>query len=264
MMAMAKTVWLVLVLLLTACARDSGPLLGENLTSAPGWARLKQATVQAMNDPNVWATLAAAALLQVDDLDQRLSDQLIEHTPLFGSQSNAENASDDFASATEIAYVSTALIAPGPDTSSAWISNKAAVLGAEWLTVKSARMLTSGLKDLSSRERPNAENKRSFPSGHATTASSQAAMARLNTQYLPISRTSKQLIAVSFDGLAALTCWARVEAGKHYPADVLAGWAVGHFIANLGQAFIDPQRKSLLISPQLAEGATGLQLTVLF
>ncbi len=264
MMAMVKTALLVLIMLLTACARDSGPLLGEGMTFSPGWAHFKQSTTQAMQDPNVWATLAAAALLQIDDLDQRISDQLIEHTPIFGSQKTAEDASDDFASATEIAYVTTALIAPGPDTSSAWISNKASVVGAEWLTVKSARMVTSGLKDLSSRERPNAENKRSFPSGHATSASSQAAMARLNSQYLPISRTSKQLLGVTFDSFAALTCWARVEAGKHYPADVLAGWAVGHFIANLGQAFIDPQRKFILISPQLVDASTGLQLTILF
>ena len=31
--------------------------------------------------------------------------------------------------------------------------------------------------------------------------------------------------------------WARVEAGMHYPADVLAGWAVEHFVAYLAQDF---------------------------
>jgi hypothetical protein len=30
--------------------------------------------------------------------------------------------------------------------------------------------------------------------------------------------------------LAAATAWARVEAEKHYPTDVLAGAALGHFL----------------------------------
>lgn len=254
----------MMTLLVSACARDSGPILGEGLTIAPGWSRLQQATTRAMQDPNVWATVLAAALLQVDDLDQRLSDQLTQHTPLFGSASKAQDASDDFASATELAYVTTALIVPGPDLPSAWMSNKASLLAAEWVTVKSARMVTSGLKDISGRERPNAENKRSFPSGHATTASVQASMARLNSAYLPIGEASKQMLGLTFDSFAALSGWARIEAGKHYPADVLAGWAVGHFIANLGQAFIDPQRNDILISPQTSKGATGVQLVILF
>ena len=42
-------------------------------------------------------------------------------------------------------------------------------------------------------------------------------------------------------GLALMTGWARVEAGKHHPADVLAGAAVGNFFAVFAtQAFLQP------------------------
>ncbi len=39
--------------------------------------------------------------------------------------------------------------------------------------------------------------------------------------------------------ITAGTAWARVEANKHYPADILAGMAIGHFIsAFVNDAFL--------------------------
>jgi membrane-associated phospholipid phosphatase len=41
--------------------------------------------------------------------------------------------------------------------------------------------------------------------------------------------------------LTAGTAWARVEAQKHYPSDVLAGAALGHFLGSfLNDIFIGP------------------------
>jgi hypothetical protein len=45
-----------------------------------------------------------------------------------------------------------------------------------------------------------------------------------------ILRSSAQL---ALTALAAGTAWARIEAGQHYPTDVLAGAALGNFIAIL-------------------------------
>ena len=56
---------------------------------------------QALRDPNVWAPVAAAVALQAGDLDEQISDQLRENTPLFGSSENALDASDDLRSASE-------------------------------------------------------------------------------------------------------------------------------------------------------------------
>jgi hypothetical protein len=39
--------------------------------------------------------------------------------------------------------------------------------------------------------------------------------------------------------ITAGTAWARVEAKRHYPADILAGMAIGHFIsAFVNDAFL--------------------------
>jgi len=39
------------------------------------------------------------------------------------------------------------------------------------------------------------------------------------------------VLDAGFISFGAGTSWARVEAGMHYPSDVLAGAALGHFIA---------------------------------
>ncbi len=58
--------------------------------------------------------------------------------------------------------------------------------------------ITEGLKSATNRTRPNGENDRSLPSGHASTIA---------------------------------TARARIETGKHHPSDVLLGAVLGNFVA---------------------------------
>ena len=61
------------------------------------------------------------------------------------------------------------------------------------------------------------------------------------------------------------TGWARVEAEKHYPSDVLAGYAIGHFIARfMYHAFLTEgdQVPSIQISAAPLPGGAFLALTV--
>ncbi|HEY9549105.1 MAG TPA: phosphatase PAP2 family protein, partial [Kiloniellaceae bacterium] len=55
-------------------------------------------------------------------------------------------------------------------------------------------------------------------------------------------------------GLAVMTGWARVEAGAHHPADVLAGLALGNFLAVFAsEAFLAPatgERLQMGVAPQ--------------
>jgi membrane-associated phospholipid phosphatase len=259
-----KVIPLLAILLVSGCTTKSRPSLGETVTITPGWSKLKQAGQRAIRDPNVWATLLTAVLLQIDDLDQEISDQLREDTPIFGSNQKASDASDDFRSMTEIAYVSTALLVPGPEGAGEWFSTKARLLGSEWVTVETAQLFASEIKDLSQRERPNARDNQSFPSGHVTVASTQAQMANLNVEFLPIDESSKQALYITFDSFSALTAWGRVEAGEHYPSDVLAGWALGHFISYFGRQFIGPDHQQMLIRPQMGDGLSGLELVFRF
>ncbi len=207
--------------------------------------------------------MLAAALLQIDDWDEDISDRLREDTPLFGSSEDAERASDDLRDLTAAAYLGTALIAPVSEQENR-ILTKAKLIGSEWATVKAARFITSDLKDLSGRERPNALDKRSFPSGHTTTASVQAQMATLNISRLQIGEDYQRSLSWSVEGMAALTGWARVEAGMHYPTDVLVGWTIGYFTAHLAQAFILPESVHLRLGPTASPQGFAAELEVRF
>jgi hypothetical protein len=68
----------------------------------------------------------------------------------------------------------------------------------------------------------------------------------------------------TFDSLAAITGWARVEAGMHFPSDVLAGWALGHFTADLAKGFINPHQEEIQIYPQSLGDGIGFRLVIRF
>jgi membrane-associated phospholipid phosphatase len=60
--------------------------------------------------------------------------------------------------------------------------------------------------------------------------------------------------------------WARVEARKHYPSDVLAGAALGHFLtAFIHDAFLNlPEDGSVDFSVYVLKGGAGLELCFRF
>ncbi len=233
----------LLILLMSGCASDGRqPLLGEGLSWSPGWDRVAQEVRDSARDPAVWGPLLGAVLLQAGDADTRLSDRLREDRPLFGSTDNAQRASDDWRDLAGLLWLGSAVLAPGPEEAGDWLSLKGQLLAQEWLAAKAARGLTSGLKSLTGRERPNGLNDRSFPSGHATTASVQAHLACYNLSHSGYSGELPGGLCRLGQGAAMLTAWARVEAGMHYPSDVLVGWAIGRFFARSAEAWLGDGR----------------------
>ena len=63
-------------------------------------------------------------------------------------------------------------------------------------------------------------------------------------------------------GIAAGTAWARIEAGEHYPSDVLVGYALGHFFsAFIQDAFLGLDTKEgpfITVTPSKKGIALGL------
>jgi membrane-associated phospholipid phosphatase len=245
--------------LLSGCTTlPNGHGWGEDATYRPGWERVKTSATGAARDPWVWAPLLATGVLQIDSWDRKVSDWAREHTPVFGSQENAERWSDDLKSASAVAYHISVLATPsGPDTGD-WLQNKAQgyLVGgtAIWLTSKA----TQGLKAAADRERPNGQGHDSFPSGHTSASAVYTQLASRNLRAMDFSKGVHRTLDAGLDALTLGTSWARIEAGWHFPADTLFSIALGNFLGSfLNDAFmgLDTDSQASLAFQVSSEGA---------
>jgi membrane-associated phospholipid phosphatase len=196
--------------------------------SWPDAERWSTAAIDALTDAYTWAPAAGAALTGLTGLDHTVSDWATDHTPVFGSAEDARAASDYLWTAGHVAMLATAVAVPG-----SWRSTLERVLveeGAFLMTVGT----TQALKGFSDRERPDGPDRDSFPSGHSSRAFAQAAMGSMNVDASSLRPPVQKGLHLGLTGLALGTAWARVEAGVHFPSDVLAG-ALGNFIGRLIQ-----------------------------
>src|SRR5690606_36675924 len=118
--------WLVgAFITLCGCATlPEGQGWGEDATVAPGWERVMRAAENAAKDPWVWGPLIGAAVFQIDDWDRRTADWALEHEPVFGSQHNAQNWSDELRSASSVAHYISIIATPSGEQTSECLSNK--------------------------------------------------------------------------------------------------------------------------------------------
>ncbi len=222
------TVPIVFVAVLaTGCASSKRDLTARDYL--PHGARWKQSTMRALKSRGTWLPIAAAAVVSIDDWDQHISEWAVENTPVFGSVDHAQEASDNLKTATTLAMVGTTLAIP--NGSGAW-ETKPERLVLDFLAVQLNNGLTSGLKHLTGRERPDGSGDDSTPSGHASQAFVRTELACLNVNDLRgVPEGWRIAMKTSFQALAWGTAWARVEGGKHYPSDIFLGAALGNFVA---------------------------------
>jgi hypothetical protein len=245
--------------LLTGCATlPNGRGWGEDATIAPGWERVGVSARRAAGDPWVWAPLALAGVLQIDDWDTGIADWAREETPVFGSNADAERWSDDLRTASGLAYRLSALATPSGTEAPQWLLNKVQGFAVGFAAAATTRFITSELKQTADRERPNAADKESFPSGHTSTSAVYTRLASRNLESLPIDATARRILDVGLDALVIGTSWSRIEAGWHYPSDTLVGMALGNFLASFfNDAFLglDPAADSGASLQALPDGA---------
>jgi membrane-associated phospholipid phosphatase len=229
-----------------------GSRWGENAGLDVGWSRVGEAALHAAKDPWVWAPLAGAAILQIDDWDEGVSDWAVDNTPVFGSVQSAQDWSDYLEATAGVAYVASVFATPSGDYGSDWWSAKARG-GAVGLGAIAASSLTvEGLKQVVTRERPDG-NDRSFPSGHAAVAGSADTLSVRNLQSIPMNDGLRTALTVGADTLTFATGWARVESAAHYPSDVLVGISIGNFFGRMfSDAFLNDgisERLALAFEP---------------
>jgi len=233
MMRVAPAALVLLVLFTSGCVSTGGRDWGADATAKPGFARIKEAAVDAVRDPHVWVPLAGAALFQIDGWDRKVSNWARDNTPVFGSQQAAEDWSNHLRTASSVAYFSTVLLTPGPDDAGTWIRDKAKGLTVGLGAIATTGLATTALKKAVGRTRPNGEGNESFPSGHTSHSAVLTGLARDNLEYADLSPFTRTTLDAGFDLLTAGTAWARVEAGAHFPSDTLFSFALGSFVSRV-------------------------------
>jgi membrane-associated phospholipid phosphatase len=166
----------------------------------------------------------------------------------------------------EAEVIVTALATPGGDEPGLWVYSKLKGAGVEMLAVGVTSSLTSDLKDATGRERPDKSSKRSFPSGHTTSAFSYMTLANRNIDSIDMPSSLKSPLKVCNFLMASSVAWARIEANRHYPSDVLAGAALGHFLtAFIHDAFMNlPEDDSVDLVVFPAKDGAGVALSFRF
>lgn len=224
------------VLLLGLCATGCSTLpngrgWGQDAIYPLQWKRIPQAAKNALLDPATWIPAAGAALFAIDDWDEKTARWATERTPIFGSQETADNASDVMLTALGAVTLVTAVATPGGDEPLEWSWAKAKGLAVEYGAVAANQFLTEEIKEATGRDRPDGPRDSSFPSLHASSAATFAALANRNVKSIAMPTWARTSVQVTTTTTAAAVGWARIEARKHFPTDVLAGAALGNFLS---------------------------------
>jgi hypothetical protein len=253
---------MVLFSILSGCGTlPNGKRWGEEATISPGWDRVGTAAYNSLVSPLTWAPAVGAAFVQIGNWDHKISRWASDRTPVFGSRENADNWSNYLLVASGAAYGATGLLTPSGEERGEWVADKIKgfIVGGAALGVAeaSAVVLQRGVD----RDRPDGD-RHGFPSAHAAGAASLATLAAKNIETLQLPRGAEIASDIGLGLLATGSSWARVEAKKHYPSDMLAGMAIGHFFsAFVNDAFlgIDPKRG---VAPEAEVSRKGFMVGV--
>lgn len=185
--------------------------ISQDATIAPGWVKVRNAVVDAVESPRFWGPLAAAALFQVGDEDRKVANWARGHTPLFVSQQNAANWSDRLRTPSSVVYIASVLATPNGSDPKDWLLDKlrGTAVGLVALGVTDDESLL--LKNTAARERPNGQDTQSMPSSHTSRSAVLTQLAQRNLEALDLSPTARDVLDVSLDMLTYGTAWARVE-----------------------------------------------------
>jgi membrane-associated phospholipid phosphatase len=126
-------------------------------------------------------------------------------------------------------------------------------IAVEGLSLGATFGATTLLKEATNRTRPDERNNKSFPSSHASNAFANAALSNRNLNAISLPEEVRLPLQVGNIVVSTFTAWARVEAQKHYPSDVLASAALGYFLtAFIHDAFLglpEDMRFGIVIIP---------------
>jgi len=247
---------------ISGCATlPDGNSWGQDVTLTPGWKHVMSSAIGAAKSPRVWVPLLGAGLMQINGWDRKVSNWARDNTPVFGSEANAAQWSDELRTASSVAYHLSVLATPDEGPFSHWIESKAKGYGVGLAAVGFTGATTNVLKGLTARERPNGQDTESFPSAHTSRSAVLTELTQCNIESMGLSSGSRLALDFGANLLTIGTGWARVEAGAHYPSDVLFAMALGNWTGrSFNDAFMGTTSSARMSFDLVPAGAHGIEL----
>jgi len=231
---------------------------GQDATFLPGWKRVGQAAYNSAVSPLTWAPAVGAAVFQVGKWDKNVAKWASDKTPVFGSQRNADSWSNYLLYASGALYGGTALLTPSGDQPGNWVTNKIKGFIVTGAAFGLSEGVTATLNATIGRTTPGGFDN-AFPSMHTTAVTAFSTLAAKNVEAMELPKTAEVAADIGLGAIAVGTAWARVEANMHYPSDILAGFAIGHFFSSfVNDAFLGLQG----VSPEVDVSRHGFNVGV--
>ena len=253
------------VLLLHCSSTKPHHSWGEDATISPGWERVGKSAADAALQAETWIPFGTALLLALTGTDSEIQKWASQEFPIFGSQTNAIEASDNLLKVSNLVYLTSVVVTPSGNDPAAMILNKGKGLAAGIGAIILSQILTRGLKTLTQRERPDNKNNRSFPSGHTSAVATNMMLTSRNVEYMQLNPFLEGSIKIALNTMTLATGWARIEGNKHYPTDILFGAALGNFIgAFINDVFLGRFAYNIKLTTHLDSFHKSLQLSIRF
>lgn len=198
--------------------------------------RILYALKKNVSSPHFWAPLASAGIISVSGLDGTLSKFASESHLLTSDHESTDKLSDRLNTILEIERYASIFVASSWNEDDGWGGYALSKLRGGVVTELSARSTkpaNDSLRSFIHRRRPDHSDHRSLPSGHATEASTSRALIARNLDSSRIDESAKKVVNAVNGAITGAVMWARVEARRHYPSDVLAGYSVGYFVSSV-------------------------------
>lgn len=203
---------------------------GQIRESLPTMERVLDVAQESAREPATWAPIAAATVIGFAGVDDNISDWASDETPIFGSQNSADSFSDDLRNALIAGAVISSVIAP---TGAAEYSFPTRRFAASVLGINTVAGIVKIGKVTVQRERPDETDDESFPSGHSGASFSSAVLLEQNLNATIQRPWLRRSVKVGTTSAAALVAWARVEAQRHFPVDVLVSAGLSNFVSKV-------------------------------
>ncbi|MFP4679944.1 MAG: phosphatase PAP2 family protein [Chitinispirillaceae bacterium] len=246
----------VILCISSGCSRSmlrATPL--ESPDIIPSKERMKKALSDAFFDPSLFIGGAALAVFAFSDMDENIASYISDRNLLFGTEKRAAEASDYLRAASlgTAALLYTVKYLPlrqrdqlpySTDTmTSVPAKYQGPAAGAETLLLSG--LLTAGttelLKRTTGRLRPDFSDYRSFPSGHTSVTAFANNYSANTLSSMSLPHHYQYLAQGILCAATFTTAWARIEARRHYPTDVVAGAMLATFFGNFAyKAFLGP------------------------